>query len=214
MARVEDTADSRSTVRRSAKHSRWRRPGGTSGHRAASGERFTTREGWLHGHVPVPSYAPHPGPYREESAPDTAGRPHRNSPSDITPVITPAELRETILPEEQHSFGEQYRAALDAAARTLRLDELESFLAHWRRIARSVSWNGSDAWRALLTEAERRQSGGEPLPGVVPQQEMEERLRLGCPPGRCTGSTPLAMRWHRLTRCPPRQRRPGRAAHR
>ncbi|MGH3906146.1 MAG: DUF6247 family protein [Pseudonocardiaceae bacterium] len=90
---------------------------------------------------------------------------------------SPAELREAILPEDQHSFDEQYRAALETAARTLRLDELESFLAHWRRIARSVSWKGPDAWRALLAGAERRQAGGEPPPGMVPQEEMEERLR-------------------------------------
>ncbi|MBV9140336.1 MAG: hypothetical protein JO115_05380 [Pseudonocardiales bacterium] len=77
----------------------------------------------------------------------------------------PAEIRKVILPEDQPDFDRQYRAALDVAARTLRLDELEKFLTHWRRIAWSATARGNDSWRALLAEASRRLTGGEPPPG-------------------------------------------------
>ncbi|MGH3932728.1 MAG: DUF6247 family protein, partial [Pseudonocardiaceae bacterium] len=48
---------------------------------------------------------------------------------------SPAEIREAILPEDRPQFDRNFQRALDAAAATLRLDELERFLAHWRRLA-------------------------------------------------------------------------------
>ncbi|MGH3797280.1 MAG: DUF6247 family protein [Pseudonocardiaceae bacterium] len=94
---------------------------------------------------------------------------------------SPAELREAILPEERAQFDEGFRRALDTAAVTLRLDELEKFLTHWRRIAWCQTDAGHDKWRAVLREADRRLAGGAPPPGVVSQEEMEDliRLRLG-----------------------------------
>lgn len=93
-------------------------------------------------------------------------------------TASPAELREAILPEDRVQFDAGYRAALDAAAQTLRLDELDAWLSHWRRIAWSVSWKGHDGWRALLAEAERRLAGGEPPPGTRPWDEVKAELGL------------------------------------
>ena len=90
---------------------------------------------------------------------------------------SPAELRETILPEDQPHFDRQYRQALDAAAETLTLGELESFLSHWRRIAWSATANGHDSWRALLAKADRILTTEELPPGTVPMEEMEGRIR-------------------------------------
>jgi Family of unknown function (DUF6247) len=89
-------------------------------------------------------------------------------------TASPAELREAILPEDVPSFDEQYRAALNAAAETLRLDELEKFLAQWRRIAWSANAKGHDTWRALLAEAERRRATAS-REGVS-MEEMEQRI--------------------------------------
>ena len=90
---------------------------------------------------------------------------------------SPAELRAAILPEEREQFDVGYRRALDAAAQTLRLDELDSFLTHWRRLAWCQTDASHDKWRAMLAEAERRLAGGAPPPGMVSQEEMEKRLR-------------------------------------
>lgn len=89
---------------------------------------------------------------------------------------SPAELREAILPEDRDQFDLSYRAALNTAAETLRLDELESFLAHWRRLAWCQTDAGHDTWRAMLANADRILATGEPPPGAVSQEETEQRL--------------------------------------
>jgi hypothetical protein len=96
-------------------------------------------------------------------------------------AASPAELREAILPEDVPQFDRSYREALDAAAETLRLDELEKFLAHWRRIASSATARGHDHWRAVLARAEHTLRTGEPPPGTVSEEEIEDliRARLG-----------------------------------
>ena len=78
-------------------------------------------------------------------------------------------------------FDRSYREALDAAAQTLRLDELEKFLVHWRRIAWSATARDHDRWRAVLARAEHTLRTGEPPPGTVSEEEIEEliRARLG-----------------------------------
>jgi Family of unknown function (DUF6247) len=96
-------------------------------------------------------------------------------------TASPAELREAILPEEVPLFDRSYRKALDAAAKTLRLDELEKFLAHWRRIAWAATARGHDHWRAVLARAEHTLRTGEPPPGTVSEEEIEDliKARLG-----------------------------------
>lgn len=94
---------------------------------------------------------------------------------------SPAELRKAILPEDVEQFDAGFRRALDEAAETLRLDALEAFLEHWRRIARSAHHRGHDHWRAVLAEAERRLAGGGPPEGMVSEEEMDALIaaRLG-----------------------------------
>lgn len=89
---------------------------------------------------------------------------------------SPAQLREVIVPEDREAFDEQYRAAL-TAAETLSLDELEEFLAHWRRRAWSQADMGHDRWRAMLARAERVLATGEAPPGTASEAEIEELLR-------------------------------------
>lgn len=87
------------------------------------------------------------------------------------------EAAEAIVPEDRDQFDAGYRAALHTAAETLKLDELEAFLEHWRRIAWSQHDMGHDKWRAMLAEADRRLAGGAPPPGMVSMEEMEARLQ-------------------------------------
>lgn len=96
-------------------------------------------------------------------------------------TASPAELREAILPEDRDQFDASYQHALNAATQTLRLDELETFLAHWRRIAWAQTAHGHDRWRALLAQADHTLRTGQPPPGTVPEEEIEEliRARLG-----------------------------------
>ena len=90
---------------------------------------------------------------------------------------SPAELRESIVPEDRELCDEQYRQALDAAAETLTLDALEKFLAHWRRIAWSQTDMGHEKWWAMLARAEETLRTGESPPGTVSADEMRQRLR-------------------------------------
>ncbi|MGH3864937.1 MAG: DUF6247 family protein [Pseudonocardiaceae bacterium] len=96
-----------------------------------------------------------------------------------TPFATasPAELREAILPEDVPQFDRSYREALHAAAETRHLDELEKFLAHWRRIAWSATARSHDHWRAVLARAEHTLRTGEPPPGTVSEKEIEDLIK-------------------------------------
>lgn len=99
------------------------------------------------------------------------------TPKHLLKEGTPAELREAIVPEDRAAFDEQYRAALDAAAQTLSLGALESFLAHWRPRAAHQVHMGHDKWHAIVAEGERRLAGGAPPPGMASEEEVEELLR-------------------------------------
>ncbi|MGH3916152.1 MAG: DUF6247 family protein [Pseudonocardiaceae bacterium] len=94
---------------------------------------------------------------------------------------TPAELRAAILPEDVEQFDAGYRRALDAAAETLRLDELESFLAHWRLTARLVNHHGHDHWRGVLDRANRIMAGERfpTISGDEMKRLIAERLAAG-----------------------------------
>ena len=90
---------------------------------------------------------------------------------------SPAEIREAILPEDQPEFDRQWRAALAVAADTLSLDEVHKILASWRLMARQVSAQGPEAWRRLLSKAERTLRTGERPSGMVPMEEVDELIR-------------------------------------
>jgi len=92
-------------------------------------------------------------------------------------TASPAQIREAILPEDVPEFDRQYRHALDVAAQTYRLDELEKTLVSWRLNARQVAVEGPEAWRALLARAQRRLATGEVAPGSVPSEKVEELIR-------------------------------------
>ncbi|MGH3764035.1 MAG: DUF6247 family protein [Pseudonocardiaceae bacterium] len=48
---------------------------------------------------------------------------------------SPAEIRAALISEEQPRFDREYRQALERAAETFSLDELDKTLESWRRIA-------------------------------------------------------------------------------
>lgn len=99
------------------------------------------------------------------------------TPKHLLTEGTPAEIRDAILPEDRERFDDGFRRALDTAARTLSLDELDACLSHWRRAAAQQVHMGHDAYRAMLAEIDRRLAGGPPPPGMVSQEEMETRLQ-------------------------------------
>jgi len=96
---------------------------------------------------------------------------------------SPAELREAILPEDVDQFDDSFRHALDTVAATLRLDALEAFLEHWRRIARSVNHRGHDHWRGVLAKAQRILAGERPET-TVSMEEMDRRIAARLAEGR------------------------------
>lgn len=100
---------------------------------------------------------------------------------------SPAELREAILLEDVPQFDRSYREALDAVPETLCLNELEKFLAHWRRIAWSATACGHDHWRVVLARAEHILRTGEPPPAPCPRKRSRISSGRGWA-GRCTGS--------------------------
>lgn len=59
------------------------------------------------------------------------------APADWPPfaAATPAEVRALLVPDERPRFDVEYRQALDVAAETLSLDELDATMGSWRRIA-------------------------------------------------------------------------------
>lgn len=88
-------------------------------------------------------------------------------------TASPAELREAILPESREAFDEQFRAALDTAGDTLRLDELNDFLEGWRRTA----WMQVDPerYRAMIAMADYINRHGQPPPGTKTYTADESR---------------------------------------
>lgn len=50
-------------------------------------------------------------------------------------TASPAEIRAALVPEERPEFDREYRQALEMAADTFSLEELEVTLQSWRRIA-------------------------------------------------------------------------------
>ncbi len=101
-------------------------------------------------------------------------------------------IRDVILPEDVPRVDEQYRRALQLAAQTYRLDELQKTLRLWRLNAWQVSAEGPDAWRALLAKAERVLAPGELPPHSVSADQIRELLgerQRRKPAGQRYGST-------------------------
>lgn len=90
---------------------------------------------------------------------------------------SPAELREAILPESREAFDTQYRAALDAAATTLRLDGLKDFLEGWRRTAWVQTSLSPERYQAMLAKADYINHTGTLPPGTVTCSE-EDMMEL------------------------------------
>ena len=91
---------------------------------------------------------------------------------------SPAEIRAAILPEEQGDFDASLREALNAVAETLSLVPLEECLASWRLTAWAQTAKGHDAYRDMLTRAERILATGQPTPGSRPWGEVRAELGL------------------------------------
>jgi hypothetical protein len=89
---------------------------------------------------------------------------------------SPAEVRAALLPEEQPDFDREYQHALEVAAATLRLDELEATLRTWRRVAWSTSADPAGHRRMLRTAAGRL--SGQPIPAAEPLTATKARLGL------------------------------------
>jgi hypothetical protein len=97
------------------------------------------------------------------------------------PYASPAELQEAIPTEYVESFGEQFQAALDAAAQTRRLSKLEAFPEQWRRIARSAHHHCHNHWRQILARANHTLRTGDVPPGAASEEQMADLIaaRLG-----------------------------------
>jgi len=93
---------------------------------------------------------------------------------------TPAQIRGVLLPEELPRFEREYSEALRAAAEQYRLDRLETCLRTWRRIA-WLAHSDPGAHRRMLAHVEHTLATGEPPPGSVAVERIEELIarRLG-----------------------------------
>lgn len=81
--------------------------------------------------------------------------------------FSPAQIRETILPEDQPEFDRQWRAALNVAAEKLSLDEVRETLESWRRVACLVTAHGPEGYRQMMATAEQILRTRQSPPGSV-----------------------------------------------
>jgi hypothetical protein len=90
---------------------------------------------------------------------------------------SPAEVRAALLPEEQPVFDREYQQALEVAGKTLLLDELNSTLEAWRRIA-WMTQSDPAAHRRMLAQVETTLRTGQAPPGTVPWSQLKAELGL------------------------------------
>ena len=90
---------------------------------------------------------------------------------------SPELIRAALLPEHAGEFDGAFDAALSAARRTLRLDQLRSTLQVWRRVAMLTRENPEAARRLVDTTVEVRRAGAS-RPGSVSWDELRAELGL------------------------------------
>jgi len=90
---------------------------------------------------------------------------------------SPAAIRAALLPEQLGEFDAAFDAALTAARRTLRLDQLRNVLQVWRRIA-LLTEEDPDRSRLLLVSAAEVTRTQRPRPGSVPWTELRAELGI------------------------------------
>lgn len=88
------------------------------------------------------------------------------TPKHLLKEGTPAEIREAIIEEDREHFDRQFRAALDAAARTLTLDGIDAFLAKWRPRAAHQQKMGHDRWHEIMALGDYVDEHGDLPPGM------------------------------------------------
>jgi len=88
---------------------------------------------------------------------------------------SPEAIRGALLPEQVAEFDAAFDAALTAARQTLRLDQLQSVLQVWRRVA-LLTERDSGGYRAVLAAAAEVQQAGRPRAGSVPWDELRAEL--------------------------------------
>lgn len=88
-------------------------------------------------------------------------------------TAAPAEIRAALIPEERPRFDDEYRRALEVAAETFSLEELEATLTSWRRIAWMCT--DPDRYRQMWRRAAMSYTG-EDLPVEEPLLVTKSRL--------------------------------------
>ncbi|MER5262726.1 DUF6247 family protein [Actinosynnema sp. NPDC002837] len=90
---------------------------------------------------------------------------------------SPELIRAALLPEHADEFDAAFDAALTAARRTLRLDQLRSTLQVWRRVALLTREDPDSARRLVEATVEVRRAGAS-RPGSVSWDELRAELGL------------------------------------
>jgi hypothetical protein len=92
-------------------------------------------------------------------------------------VDSPAAIRAALLPEQTAEFDAAYDAALTAARKTLRLDDLHRVLSTWRRMALLTDQDPDRQRKMLAAETEIRKTG-QSRPGSVSWDDLSKELGL------------------------------------
>lgn len=88
---------------------------------------------------------------------------------------SPEAIRGGLLPEQVGEFDAAFDAALTAARRTLRLDQLRSVLQVWRRVA-LLTERDPERYRAMAAAAAEVRESGRPRSGTVSWAELQAEL--------------------------------------
>lgn len=97
------------------------------------------------------------------------------TPKQLLHEGTPAQIREALVEEDREAFDVSYRRALDTAAQTYSLDELDKCLEHWRRTAAMQADMGPERWRKMLAKADYLNQHRQPPPGTRTYTAEESR---------------------------------------